>query len=318
MPKVSIIVPVYCVEKSLDRCIESILNQTYSDWELLLIDDGSPDRSGVLCDAWAECDSRIRVFHKENGGVSSARNYGIDQSKGEWITFIDADDSISLETLEKCVDYFESADIVRFSMKYIYSDDGQQFKCFILPKLSHDDYIYRIVARETILGVCGGIYKRTMFIENNIRFDESLINGEDWVVLLHLVLIAKDIAILQDTFYLYDKTNEVSCTNTINFEKSISTLRALHMIIGQIDNAHKKGYEKAIAKAKCTLGYVFYAGVLSRLFSVSKEELDKYSSLIGITKRDISIGTSSLKERVLLRFFSNRLGLFFLKCQVSI
>ena len=93
-PVVSIIVPVYNAEKFLRRCIDSILAQTYTDFELLLIDDGSKDSSGSICDKYAAKDERIRVFHKENGGVSSARNLGLDHAQGEWVTFVDADDYI--------------------------------------------------------------------------------------------------------------------------------------------------------------------------------------------------------------------------------
>lgn len=89
---ISVIVPVYNVEKYLDKCIQSILNQSFTDFELLLIDDGSTDQSGAICDAYALQDERIRVFHKENGGVSSARNMGLDEAKGEWIAFVDSDD----------------------------------------------------------------------------------------------------------------------------------------------------------------------------------------------------------------------------------
>ena len=93
-PLISVVVPVYNVEKYLPRCIESILKQTYTNFELILVDDGTPDRSGIICDRYAEKDSRIRVIHKENGGVSTARNAGIDAAKGEWITFVDSDDWI--------------------------------------------------------------------------------------------------------------------------------------------------------------------------------------------------------------------------------
>ncbi len=93
-PKISVIVPVYNVEQYLPRCIDSILAQTFTDFELLLIDDGSRDNSGKICDEYAEKDSRIRVFHKENGGVSSARNVGLDNTCGEYVSFIDSDDWI--------------------------------------------------------------------------------------------------------------------------------------------------------------------------------------------------------------------------------
>ena len=92
MPKISIIVPVYNAEQWLERCIESIVAQTYADWELLLVDDGSNDRSGDICDRYAASDPRIQAFHKPNGGVSSARNLGLDHAQGEWITFVDSDD----------------------------------------------------------------------------------------------------------------------------------------------------------------------------------------------------------------------------------
>ena len=94
MPKISVIVPVYKAEKYVGECIESILSQTYTDFELLLVDDGSPDKSGEICDYYAGKDPRIIVYHKENGGVSSARNYGIEHAVGEWICFVDSDDTI--------------------------------------------------------------------------------------------------------------------------------------------------------------------------------------------------------------------------------
>ena len=97
MPKLSVIVPVYKAEAVLETCVASVQAQTCSDWELLLIDDGSPDGSGKLCDGYAARDSRVRVFHKSNGGVSSARNLGMDEARGESILFVDADDWIDPE-----------------------------------------------------------------------------------------------------------------------------------------------------------------------------------------------------------------------------
>ena len=94
MPLISIIVPIYNSEETLNRCVDSILNQTFHDWELLLIDDGSTDKSGEICDEYAATDSKIKVFHKENGGVSLARNLGMDNAKGIWIAFCDSDDYV--------------------------------------------------------------------------------------------------------------------------------------------------------------------------------------------------------------------------------
>ena len=93
-PLICVIVPIYKVEAYLDRCICSIVEQTYQNLEILLIDDGSPDRCPELCDAWAQRDPRIRVIHKKNGGLSDARNAGIEVAKGEWLSFVDSDDYI--------------------------------------------------------------------------------------------------------------------------------------------------------------------------------------------------------------------------------
>ena len=104
MPKVSIIVPVYNTEKYLSRCLRSLMNQTLSDIEIILVDDGSTDRSSVLCDNYAEMDNRIKVVHKKNGGLSSARNAGIDIATGEYIGFVDSDDTISIDMYSKMIE----------------------------------------------------------------------------------------------------------------------------------------------------------------------------------------------------------------------
>ena len=100
MPIISVIVPVYKVEPYLARCVDSILAQTYTDFELILVDDCSPDNCGAMCDAYAEQDKRIRVIHKKNGGLSDARNVGIEFAKGDYITFIDSDDLVHPQTFE--------------------------------------------------------------------------------------------------------------------------------------------------------------------------------------------------------------------------
>lgn len=103
MEKLSVIVPVYNAEKYLDRCIQSIINQTYSNIELLLVDDGSKDSSAKICDDYALTDKRIRVFHKENGGVSSARNMGLDMATGYYVAFVDADDYLFPKAYESLI-----------------------------------------------------------------------------------------------------------------------------------------------------------------------------------------------------------------------
>ena len=105
MPEVSIIVPVYNVEKYINRCVDSVLAQTFTDFELILVDDGSSDNSGAICDTFADMDVRVKVIHKVNDGVSSARNVALDIAKGEYIVFIDSDDAVSPMYINELIQY---------------------------------------------------------------------------------------------------------------------------------------------------------------------------------------------------------------------
>lgn len=127
---ISVIVPVYKVERYLDQCVSSILAQTYRDFELLLVDDGSPDRCGRMCDGWAERDGRIRVFHKPNGGLSDARNYALDRMRGDYVVFVDGDDWLSPECLEYQLAVLQSASDAKIAaFGYLSERRGRSFRC---------------------------------------------------------------------------------------------------------------------------------------------------------------------------------------------
>ena len=130
-PLISIIVPVYNVEMFIHKCLDSIINQTFSDWELLLINDGSKDKSGHICDEYALRDARIRVFHIENGGVSNARNIGIDSARGEWIMFVDSDDWLDIRCLEICLKQVteHDLDMIQFGRYDVSVDEIGRASC---------------------------------------------------------------------------------------------------------------------------------------------------------------------------------------------
>ena len=130
-PKISVIVPVYNAEKYLQRCIDSILNQTFPNFELLLIDDGSKDQSGEICDEYAKKDSRVKVFHKENGGVSSARNVGIDNAVGEYICFCDSDDWVEKTWLLSFFERMCDNDMLITSFNIYENEKKVEFKSFV-------------------------------------------------------------------------------------------------------------------------------------------------------------------------------------------
>lgn len=126
----SIVVPVYNVAATLERCVESIVSQSFTDWEMILVDDGSPDDSGILADRLAAADARIRVVHKSNGGLSDARNRGVAEARGEWITFVDSDDLVAPDTYAPLIDILQAhpeVDVLEFPVGH-YDADGQLVK----------------------------------------------------------------------------------------------------------------------------------------------------------------------------------------------
>ena len=264
MPAVSVIIPVYNAEHYLCKCVKSILCQSFTDFELILVDDGSDDNSSQICDDYASKDFRVRVFHKKNGGVSSARNHGIDEAKGKWIMFVDADDSLDVDAINVCFPFMNDYDIIRFSMNYVMKEDGSENHPFDIVDEPKDNYLSKIVSRKTILGVCGGLYRRSLFVKNNIRFDTNLVCGEDWVVLTALLANAINCKIINIPLYQYTKYNEKSCTASIKYENCLSTKRAL----GQIDKLLKDKYgdhskfRHALLASKCRIMYSLLKSVI--------------------------------------------------------
>ena len=168
---ISVIVPVYKVASYLDRCVQSIVDQTYKKLEIILVDDGSPDNCPAMCDAWAERDSRIRVIHKDNGGLSDARNAGLTLATGEYISFIDSDDWIAPEMLEKLFDALQrdDSDIAACAVQMVWEDDTlsemltvrrncvldrEEAQCALLREtLLKQPVWYKLYRRETIKGI---------------------------------------------------------------------------------------------------------------------------------------------------------------------
>lgn len=201
-PSISVIVPVYNAEKYLDRCFSSILGQTFTDFELLLVDDGSTDSSGDICDRLAQSDSRVRVIHKPNGGVSSARNVGIDKSIGKKIVFVDADDDIPINALESFIEYDE--DLVISNMIIIYEEpiklniDNQIFQ-----SSEYHELIEKYHNTTILRAVYGKLYYRDILINNNIRFDENIHWGEDRLFVLHVLKHCRNVRLIPNVTYSY-------------------------------------------------------------------------------------------------------------------
>ena len=215
-PLVSVIVPVYKVERYLPRCIESILRQTYTNFELILVDDGTPDRSGIICDRYAEKDSRIKVIHKENGGVSSARNAGIDAAQGEWITFIDSDDWVSDDYLEVLLKPLENQryDIVIGKMAWISMRIDSQCAdpMIITPREMNSRLVLDLVETMEFCGPCLKLFLKDKIEQSHLRFPEKIAHSEDTIFVNGYLKHCDSIYITGKIIYYYNRLNEGSIT----------------------------------------------------------------------------------------------------------
>ncbi len=226
-PTVSIIVPVYNAENTIPRCIESILNQEYSDFELLLVNDGSTDGSGAVCDAYAARDARIRVIHKENTGVSDTRNTALDQARGTYLQFLDSDDWITPDATSSLVRAAESAqcDLVvsdfyrvvgeRVSQKGDIDDDGvmtrEEYAAHMMENPA--DFYYGVLWNK--------LYRRSIVETHHLRMDPEISWCEDFMFNLEYIRYAETFRALQVPIYYYVKTKGSLANQSLTISKTV-------------------------------------------------------------------------------------------------
>ncbi|HAT4298909.1 glycosyltransferase [Clostridium perfringens] len=204
---ISIIVPVYNVEKELPRCVNSLINQTYKNIEIILVDDGSLDNSGVICDEYEKSDSRIKVIHKNNGGLSDARNVGLREATGDYILYVDSDDFIKKDSCQRFIRLLtDKPDIVVSNacekhknyvseIKHSNLDEGKIY--------TGDEYIMLATkVKEWYAPACFNLYSREFLIQNNLFFVKGLVH-EDMQMLPRVFLKARTIKYLDYMFYQY-------------------------------------------------------------------------------------------------------------------
>ena len=206
MTLVSIIIPVYNVEKYIRRCIDSVLVQTMKDFELILIDDGSPDKCGDICDEYAKCDSRINVVHKENEGVSAARNTGLDLAKKKYVVFLDSDDEIEKDYIETLLQVDEDIDLVVCGIE----KRNKERKCIINTKVVSrtvevitTQEIIKMEQEKTLNFIYAKRFKNEVLQNKKIRFNPELSLGEDTLFVTDYLYYCECIRFLEDELYIY-------------------------------------------------------------------------------------------------------------------
>lgn len=237
-PAISIIVPVFKVEKYLSECVDSILKQSFRDFELLLVDDGSPDKCPLLCDNYAQQDDRIAVLHKKNGGLSSARNYALDYANGKYIIFVDSDDKLAQNSLEALYNEITAtnADIVLGKI-IRFAENGSLRPYTNIEKkrtMSGKEALSMLLKGNLLnISMCGGIYKREMW--DNIRMPLGYI-CEDWHVTPSLYFRATKVVFIPVLYYLY-RDNPASTMGHLNKKANPQVIEVAEHVINIIKNA---------------------------------------------------------------------------------
>ena len=257
-PLFSIIVPVYRAEQYLHQCVDSILNQSFEDFQLVLVDDGSPDGSGAICDEYARYDSRVTVIHKENGGPGRARKAALAECQGKYIVCVDSDDYVAPEHLTRFAEQIEThtPDVILFSATR-FSDQGEAPFLTSLPagyytgeKMSviRENLICAEDLQQRIMyGVCLAVVKRSLYADYQMRAPEDINHGEDLSITVPVLAASTKVCVLDYCGYYY-RDNPVSLTNTLNLDE----VRQMKVLANYLHGVLNREYDKKIDRYVAT------------------------------------------------------------------
>ena len=306
--KISIIVPVYKVERYLENCIESIINQTFKDFELILVDDGSPDRCGLICDNYAKKDERIKVIHKKNEGLSAARNSGIQIAKGEYIAFVDSDDCINKNMYETLYDTAieNKSDIVVCDYKNIYENNEEyeniSEKISLIENLTNMEALNRLYELDGVIYVVAWnkLYKRHLF--EKFKYDKGRLH-EDEFIIHKLLYNSKIITYVPLKLYYYTQRND-SITGKKNIKNKLDVLDAFRERLKFMDKNNLKKLAKKSSKVYIKYFFDTYYDIKNN----HKDSKDKlyllrrdYIKVLYIVLKNIDY---NWKEKILLVIFA--------------
>lgn len=300
MEKISVIVPIYKVENYLDRCVNSIRNQTYDNLEIILVDDGSPDRCGEMCDAYAKEDNRIKVIHKENGGLSDARNKGIEAATGEYLAFVDSDDWLDLDMMELLYKMVKKhrADIAECSWRNIYKD------CVIEETKCTAEQIVgaNVVALEGMLDwkyfkpiACNKLYHKSVI--GDVRFPKGKLHEDEFTVYKY-VYAAQKIVYIDVSRYNYDRSRTDSITGSEFKEQNLVVCDAFRE---RVDFFREHKLDTLEEKMNNAYFWVLFDR-LDKCIELGIES-DKINALVEQAKKDVGY----FKDRPLQKTYYERL-----------
>lgn len=298
MDVVTVIIPIYKVEQYLNRCVDSVLSQTYSDLDIILVDDGSPDRCSEICDSYKN-DSRVRVIHQENKGLSGARNAGLEIAKGEWVTFIDSDDFVANNYVEcllnLCYKYgvnVSQCGIVR-GKDNAFPNESVKIK----ERKWNFHILYSSSGREYRTIACAKLYRLSLF--DSLRFPEGKINEDEDTVFKVLYNVGEIVITNQHLYYYYMSPESIlrSPRKTMRFD-------VISIYDDRIDFLTDKGEERLINVTKKELCIRLILSYFdARKNKYTKEDIDKIREYFIRYYDEVELGQIAMKERMALVVF---------------
>ena len=260
---VSVIVPAYNVEKYIEKCISSIQEQTYQNIEIIVVDDGATDGTGALVEKMAKLDSRIRVIHQTNAGVSAARNHGMDAAQGEYIVFVDGDDYLAPDYVEYMLSLVNSTGAEFCLSKCCYSVDGepqtvnQQVECLMAA-----DATALLLSPDVFVGCWNKMFEKQFLDKHHLNFSESLFYGEGLSFITTAAQLANCVGVGNRKVYYYRRNNEASATTRFNIEKIYNGEKSIQLIEKNLT----VNSQKVQTMLKLHLS-TFYLGAIVRILS---------------------------------------------------
>jgi len=304
--KFSVIVPVYNVEKYLHECVDSVLNQTYPEYEIILVDDGSTDNSKSICDHYSQLDQRIRVFHTSNSGVSTARNIGIQKAIGEYVLFLDSDDYLKTNTLftfSRKLELFPDLDFAIGRMSYFEDEKGgisvDEFNPsqHLIDGLTGQDAFVAILKEQKRfrMGV-RGFYKRSFLTDNKLFFNEEIHYSEDAEWTVRALIEAHFVVVVEEPNYCYRMKRAGSYTNTLMLSNALITIDICEQWIRLTDDYDKHlnyKFRKALIKESAKRYFNTF-----KKYALKLDKTDLHSFISHINKTKYIASRFPAKERL--------------------
>lgn len=316
---VSIIIPVYNVEEYLEQCLDSVINQTYKNLEIWLVDDGSEDSGGKICDEYKELDSRIRVIHKENGGLSSARNVALDLMKGEYVYFLDSDDFISLDLIETYINLAEkyNVDVIMGTLYEFYGNIDTNV--YINPNIHPEKFSKKEALKLMLLdeklyhAAAGPMFKSDLYTD--IRFPVGMLY-EDYATVYYVILKCQSVLYIDDNRYYY-RMRPGSIMNSKVTEKDMVILDIADNVSSDMVKEYPELENYAIRK-KIIVNLKFYSRILDTGFRTFKKEQERIrKTVMGCEKQFLKSGCARRADILKIRAFKMGKIPFYLTYKIS-